>query len=236
MFRYLLVFVAVLCFFSSSASGQIPLRPDENKWEVSFFAGFSHLSGGDFVTPIDGGSTQTVGLDAKSRYILGGRITENLGERFGAELEYGVASHPLVFTNVRATAPRVEAEQKVHKLAYSVLFYASDRQKRVRPFGSVGAGASLYQVNSDTQTLQQGVDLKGRWKFAVSYGGGIKVQMGENWGLRGDFRDHITEVPDFGLPGTVTSILGIPRAAFRPEGKFHNWQVTMGVMYTFKVW
>lgn len=211
---------------------QLPPLPPENKWELSFFAGSGRFGNGSFVTPVQGGSTQTVALSSQSGAVAGVRVTENLGERFGAELEYARASHALVFTNLKAGTPSLGVDHKVHKLAYSVLYYPFDRGRRIRPYGSVGAGASLSRISGGSRSLalKQGIDLKDRWTFAYSYGAGVKVQLGKNWGVRGDFRDQVARVPDFGLPGVVTQ----NQPGFRPEGSFHNWQISAGIMYTFE--
>ena len=232
MKKVLLGGISVLWLSLIPVCAQIRLPFYKNHWEFGGFVGFSHLSKGNFVTPIEGGGTQTVVLDPDNRYVAGVRITENRWEHLGAEFEYGFASHPFVFRNLKPTFPQMRVKQRVHKLAYSVLFYPRQRQERVRPFFSVGVGSSFYQVSSDSaQALAEGVDLKGRWKFAFSYGAGVKVMMGKNFGIRGGFRDHVTSIPDYGLPSVAPQ--GNSGAGFWPQGSFHNWQIALGMMYTF---
>ena len=233
MIRFGLVVVSLLVLLSPSVLAQ---TPDENKWEVSGFGGFGGAGDGTFVTPVEGGSTQDVGLDVEQSYVLGVRITENLGQYLGAELEYAFTNQPLLFQELSPILPSLGLDHSVHKFAYSILFYGTGRGKRIRPFGSMGFGTSFFQVsgNSQDNSLRQGLDLRNRWKLGFSYGAGVKFQGESGWGFRADFRDQVTGVPDFGLPSQA-SILesGAVGPGFLPEGALHNWQITGGFVYTF---
>ena len=233
MIRSDLVVVSLLILFLPSVSAQ---TPDENKWEVSGFGGFGGAGDGTYVTPVEGGSTQDVGLDVEQSYVLGVRITENLGQHLGAELEYAFTNQPLLFEDLSPTLPTLALDHKVHKFAYGILFYGTGRDKRIRPFGSIGFGTSFFQVSgrSQDEALRQGVDLKNRWKLGFSYGAGIKFKGASGWGIRADFRDQVTGVPDYGLPSQAPILeSGEIGPAFRPEGALHNWQITGGFVYTF---
>ncbi len=231
MLKYCLLSWLLLVLLMPEALAQIPFPREENKWEVSFFAGVSGLGDKTLVTPVEGGTTRNVGLEFDSGYLLGLRIGENLTPRFGAEMEYALANQPLLFVNLSPSIPLLELSHKVHKFAYSILVYPMRRRGRYIPFASIGIGASFFRVSSDSvdDALLQGVDLKNRWKFAFSYGGGVKFPMGSEWGLRVDVRDHVTGVSDYGLPSTAP-LLG---AGLRPNGVLHNWQVSGGLLYTF---
>ena len=231
MLRSCLLSCLLLVLLMPEALAQIPLPREENKWEISMFAGVSWLSDKILVTPVAGGTTRDVGLNFDSGYLFGVRIGENLTPLFGAELEYSLANQPLLFVNLSPSIPLLELDQKVHDFIYSVLVYPMQRQGRYIPFVSIGMGASFFRISSDSvdDALLQGVDLKNRWKFAFSYGGGVKFPMGPEWGLRVDVRDHVTGVSDYGLPSTAP-LLG---AGLRPNGALHNWQVSGGLLYTF---
>ena len=234
--RKLLTLALISTFLSAPLWGQIRLFPRENKWEVSFFSGLSSLGGDSFVTPLQDGGTQMVFLDYDAGLVLGARITENLGQHFGAEFEYAYADHDLFFAGLSPSAPSLNLDQKVHKFSYSGLYYLKDRNQRVRPYASGGIGASFYELSSQSEgeALQAGVTVKDRWKLAFSWGAGIKVHAGRRWGLRLDFRDHVTGVPNYGLPEQAPLIApGQTGPGFRPDGLLHNWQLTGGIMYTF---
>ena len=169
-------------------------------------------------------------------YVLGVRITENRWQYVGAELEYSFTDQPLLFQDLSPTLPLLALDHRVHKLAYSLLFHGRGRGERIRPFGSIGFGTSFFQVSNHSQdeALRQGVDLKNRWKLAFSYGAGVKFQVVPGWGIRADFRDQITGVPDFGLPSQAPLLEGGETGpGFRPDGTLHNWQITVGFVYAF---
>ncbi len=216
---------------------QSPPRPTEAKWEFSGFFGFGGAGNDTHVTPVEEGTTQNVQLDLEQSYVVGLRITENRGQYFGAELEYSFANQPLSFRGLSPTVPFLALDHRVHKFAYSGLFYGRGRQERIRPFGSIGFGTSFFQVrrHSQDEALREGVDLRNRWKLAFSYGAGVKLRMAPGWGVRVDFRDQITGVPDFGLPSQAPMLEGSGTGpGFRPEGILHNWQFAAGFSYTFQ--
>jgi len=232
--------LVIVLFFALSALGVsaqgVPSQA-ENKWEVSGFFGFGGAGDDVFVTPVEEGATQDVRLALEQSFVLGLRITENLGQYLGAELEYSLTNQPLLFQNLSPTLPFLALDHKVHKLAYSVLFYGMRRQKRIRPFGSIGFGTSFFQVNNNSQNeaLRQGADLNNRWKLAFSYGAGVKLQVAPSWGVRADFRDQVTGVPDFGFPSQAPLRKdGGTGPGFRADGVLHNWQTTVGLTYTFR--
>ncbi|MEE2823174.1 MAG: hypothetical protein VYA53_09350 [Acidobacteriota bacterium] len=209
----------------------------KDKWEFSGFIGFGGAGDDTFVTPVEEGTTKNVKLDIDQGYALGIRITENRGRFFGAELEYSVTNHPLSFQQLSTALPSITLDHRMHKLAYSFLLYGLGQEKIIRPFGSVGLGTSFFHVSSDSRdkALMQGADLKNRWKLAVSYGGGVKVKLTPGWGLRVDFRNQITGVPDFGFPSQAPLLaLGGTGLGFRPDGVLYSWQTIIGFIYAFR--
>ncbi len=233
MRRYCPLLWLLLVLLLPEVSAQSPRLRSDSKWEVSVFFGLSALGDGTFVTPVEGGTTRNVGLNFDSSYVLGVRIGENLGPRLGAELEYAVANQPALFVNLGPSVPQLELNQKIHKLAYNVVIYPREREDRIVPFVFFGIGASIFDVSVDSkqEARQQGVELEDRWKFAFSYGGGVKFAMATDWGVRFDFRDQVTGMNDFGLPATAP----LQGVGFRPEGTSHNWQMSVGYLYTFGV-
>lgn len=230
-----LLFSLIFLWTAVAVMGQGIFQPVHKRWEVSFFGGASFFSDKDLFTPVEGqDDVRLVGLDAKSGWSGGLRITENLNHHVGAELEYAFANQPAQFRNLRPGFPATPFDQSVHKISYSLLLYPLDRYQRYRPYGSLGAGASYFQVDADPGGALQGVDLKSRWKAAFSYGGGVKVHLRDQWGARFDFRNHVTGVPDYGLPRTAPVLPGgVTGPALRPEGRIQNWQLSLGFLYTW---
>jgi opacity protein-like surface antigen len=234
MSKQVLIFALFLILAAGQAAAQAWQPQPENKWEFSLFGGSSFRGSESYLTPVQGVPAREVGLRFADGYVVGARITENLGDWFGAELDYNLTNHPLQFTDLLPGIPPVHVDNRVHNLTYSVVVYGRDRASRIRPYGAFGPGVSLFQTFGDGErdAVGLGINLQDAWKFSFSFGGGAKVQMGRNWGLRADIRDQITGVPGYGLPRTAPAFA---EAGFRPDGVLHNWQVSIGFMYTFTV-
>ena len=213
------------------------LRPREDKWEASFFLGFASIGDREFVTPVaDGSAPGQVGLSYASGVQAGLRIGENFGRYFTAEMEYSFANAPLTFRNLTPDLPTLGVDHSVHSILYGVAISPMKRSARIRPYGAISAGAAYYQVSagSETQALLQGVDLRDRWQFAASLGGGVKLRVGDRAGFRFDVRNQITAVPSYSLPSVApVSEDGSIGAALRPTGNLNNWQYNIGFFYVW---
>lgn len=229
MARYLLIIIAALSCVPTM--GQGPLYGRNDKWEFSVFAGSSHRGEHVFVTPFESVSTRNVTLRFAPGYLVGARITQNLGEHFGAELDYSLANQPLEFRNLTPTLQSVSLDHRVHNVTYTVLFYGLKRASRIRPYGLVGPGISLFEPfgESEKNALTLGLNLTNRWKVAGIVGGGVKVRTTEQTGFRFDVREHVTGVPDFGLPHAGT----LQTPGFKPDGHSWNLQLSVGFFYSF---
>lgn len=227
----------ILCFVLCLQTLQAQSGPAvHKKWEFSFFGGLSELGENTALTPVQGQEQlREVGISYATGYALGARVTENLGQHLGAELEYVFANQPLRFRNLSPSLPTLNLDHRAHKLSYSILYYLSDRTRRIRPFASVGAGATFYQITGEgnAEALNRGVDLRDRWKFAFSFGAGVKFLSSENWGLRADFRDQVTGTPSYGLPAASPVVSGRIEEGFRPDGVQHNWHLGLGFFYSW---
>ncbi len=229
MARYLLIMITALSCASVMGQGSVAGRKD--KWEFSVFAGSSHRGEHVCATPFEGVGSRNVTLRFAPGYMAGVRISENLGEYFGAELDYSLANQPVEFRNLSPTLQVVNLDHRVHSVAYTVLVYGLKRNSRVRPYGAVGPGISLYETFGDSEdnAVALGLSLTNRWKVAGIFGGGVKIRTTQRTGFRFDVRDHITGIPDLGLPHAGT----LQAPGFRPDGQVHNWQFSAGFFYSF---
>jgi len=208
--------------------------PDKyGEWEFSIYFGAGFIGDTSGATPIAGGEElRLVTLDYTSGFSAGVRLTQNLGKRLGAELEYTFSNQPLAFLNLTPDLPRYDASHDVHTFQYNILFYGFDRSSRLRPYGQVGGGAQLFYIggSSKNDALTRGIVFTETWKFAANFGGGVKYLVGKDWGFRFDFRDVLSGAPDYGLPPTA----GETTAGFRPNVMLQNWQVNVGFFYTWE--
>lgn len=236
MLKRVLLQVIPLVLLTAVAAAQVvgPTRPDQ--WEFSGFFGVGSLEGADsFLSQVSDGSANLVTLDGEAGYLVGLRITENHGKFFGAELEYSFGNQPATLVNLSSILPRFPLGQRIHTVTYNGLVYLTPRGSKIRPYGTAGAGASLFQLTENTENrgVVEGLDLRDRWKFAFTWGGGVKVYSGKRWGFRVDFRDTVTGVPDYGIPRMSELVGGLPSPAFRPDGLYHRLQFSGGFLFTF---
>ncbi len=233
MLKILAVSFVTLVLFAGVSPAQVR-SPDPDRWEISFFYGVSSTGDKVSATPVDGQELpRLVGLDFASGYQAGFRITENRGRYFGAELEYGFANQPMAFVDLRPGLGRLDSDHRIHSLMYSVLFYPTEWDSRLRPYVSAGVGTAFYQVTGDSKAAAsvEGIGLRDRWKLAGSWGGGVKYRINPQWGVRVDLRHQITGVPDYGLPRRSSTFQGSITPAFNADGVLSNWQFSTGVFF-----
>lgn len=224
---------ALIVLFASlvttTVMGQIQY-PHQKKWEFSFLGGAAFSSDESSATPVSGeDSLRLVRLHFASGYLVGVRVSENLGQKVAAELEYSFANHPLGFFNLTPDVPLLDADHRTHSILYNITYSLRPRMSKLRPFFGFGAGTTFFQIdgNSKTAASVEGIELKDRWKFAFGLTGGVKSMINENWGLRVDVRNLWTGVPDYGLPASATP----SGPGFNAEGLLSRWQISGGISY-----
>lgn len=230
MRRYFLL-IAVVLLVTPLLQAQVYWPGEKDKWELSFFGGVGLSSDQTATTPVQGlEQTRVGGIHYANGYLLGVRISETLGTRTGAELDYTFSNRPVTFSNLSPDVPNLSLDHGVHTFLYSLLYYPNARSGKFRPFISAGVGASLFALDGDDRDVAavDGVYLKNRWKFVTGIGGGFKYLMSDKWGFRVSVRDNISGVPDYGLPA-IAATAGTP--ALDTDGTQHNWQITGGVSF-----
>lgn len=230
--RNLILFVFMAVMFASQSAAQSG-RSSKQKWEVSLVAGVAKIGDETFITPSETGPN-AVGVDFDSGISVAFRVTDNFRKNVGAELEYAFSSHGSTFSNLSPSLPTLGVDQSLHEFTYNGVFYPTDRRARIRPFLLGGAGATLFRASARDEGLAIGnqVDLRNRWTFSFDYGGGVKVQLERRWGIRVDVRNHVANVPDYGLPArSLVDETGFQSPALRPDGAFQNWSFGVGLFY-----
>lgn len=213
--------------------GQAAADSHPRKWEFSFLAGAGYLSGRTFGPAASGNGSAPVRLDYNAGYSLAFGVTENLAEKFGAEMRYGIGSLPLAAASLTEGSTTPEQAHYVHGLSYSLIVYPQGwRRGRLVPYALAGLGASLFQPSGDADAASQGRVLKDRWKLAGEMGGGVKFYLDPPWSLRFEVRDRITGVPDYGLPRVASQGEG-SGPVLPASGRLHHWQIQAGFTYNF---
>jgi hypothetical protein len=212
-----------------------PFEDVHRQWETAGFAGVSTIEEHSFLTPIDGGALgfQNVGLRYASGYQIGWRINENLGDFWNSNLEVSFANQPLTFTNLSPSVPSLSLSHSVTHFTYAMSYLPRARDKRFRPYASIGTGAALFYITSSSKefALQQGVPLRDNWNFVGLFGGGFKYLTADHVAVSFDVRDNLTSFPTYGLSPTATVVNGQLLPGFNPRGTMQNWQLNFGIAY-----
>ena len=213
--------------------GQAAADSHPRKWEFSFLAGAGFLSDRTFGPAASGNGSALVRLDYDAGYSLAFGVIENLAEKFGAEMRYGIGSLPVAAGSLTEGSTAPKQAHHVHGLVYSLIVYPQGwRRGRLVPYASAGLGASLFQPSGNADAASPGLVLKNRWKLAGEMGGGVKLYLDPPWSLRFEVRNRITGVPDYGLPRVASQ--GEGAGAVTPAaGRLHHWQFQAGFTYNF---
>ena len=213
--------------------GQAAPDSHPRKWEFSFLAGAGFLSDGTFGAAEAGNGSSLVTLDYKAGYSIAFGVIENLAEKFGAEMRYGINSLPIGPFGTAEGPSMPEPAHHVHELTYSLLVYPHGwKPGRLVPYALAGLGVSLFQPSGDADAAAPGLVLKDRWKLAGEVGGGVKLYLDPPWSLRFEVRDRITGVPDYGLPRRATPGEGAG-GTLPASGRLHHWRFQAGITYNF---
>ena len=157
-------------------------------------------------------------------FVLG----QTMGDRgrWGGEFRYNYFKNDL---KLEGGGQSVEFGAQSHSVHYDVLYYLSDKQSRVRPYVAAGFGVKVYQGTGDEIPFQPLTDLALLTKSSEAmptgdFGAGVKIQMGDNWYFRIEFRDYIS-----GIPRKVMA----PAPGATIDGILHHLAPFIGITWIF---
>lgn len=220
----LLLLVTTLTGARAAAQGLDP--------RLTFLGGASLLSGSrSFVV-----GPRLIDTQFQNGVKIGVRGTVNLTNHWGVEGTYSFSSNGLQITQVGPPALQQNFGIHLHQFTANALYFFNGRDKLLRPFVLAGVGVSRYSPTSDAK-LAAAQDFLGvpavittTSTFDFNFGAGIESRPWDRFGLRLDFRDHITAIPRFGLPETATN----PAAPFFPvNGRVQDFEIATGLIYYF---
>jgi hypothetical protein len=198
---------------------------------ITFLGGASLLSGSrSFVI-----GPRLFATQFQNGVKIGVRGTVNVREHWGVEGTYSFSDNGLQVTQT-APASVQNFGVHLHQFTGNALYFFDARDKSIRPFVLAGLGVSRYSPTSDAKVaaaqdfLGQPAVITATSTFDFNFGGGIESRPWDHFGLRLDFRDHVTAIPRFGLPQTATS----PTAPFFPiGGRVQDFEIATGLIYYF---
>lgn len=170
------------------------------------------------------GGTAAAGI--RNRFAAGAVVGEDLYEHFAGEIRYIYHDgDPFISAgNVRGNI-----QGQSHAFQYDVLFHLYERDRKLRPFVSVGVGAKYYRVTGpepNPQPLPKIAELikVSQWRVLADVGFGVKYRLRDHVMVRADFRDEITPFP---------KRIFAPAGSGTDRGLFQQFTPMVGVGYWF---
>jgi hypothetical protein len=191
------------------------------KWE------FGGGVGGSFYLSRDisnGSAKASAGIE--TNVASGVWLGENLSNKWGGEIRYDYQRGDLQLKSGGASA---SFSGDTHAVHYDILWHATPRGSKVRPFLAAGAGFKVYRgtgAETSSQPLSQFALLtKGNQLEALlSLGAGVKWQVAPKFQVRLEVHDYITPFPK--------EIIA-PNAGSHVSGILQNIVPMIAIAYTF---
>lgn len=191
------------------------------KWE------FGGGIGGSFYPSRDiSNSSTTASAGIRTSIASGVWLGENAHGRWGGEIRY---DYQMGDFSLERGATSATLTGQSHALHYDVLWHATKRGSKVRPFLAAGAGIKVYRATGEpgvVQPLSQYALLtKGdELKALLSLGAGVKWQIANSLQLRLEVHDYITPFP---------KELIAPNVGSTAPGILQNIVPMLAIAYTF---
>ena len=203
--------------------GLIGLAPSASaqKWE------FGGGIGGSFYPSRDvknGSTSASAGI--RTNVASGIWLGQNASGKWGGEIRF---DYQLGDLSLERGSTKAALTAQSYGLHYDVLWHATGRESRVRPFIGAGAGIKVYRATGDpglVQPLSQYALLtKGdELKALLSLGAGVKWQIAQSLQLRLEVHDYITPFP---------KELIAPNVGSHMPGILQNIVPMVAIAYTF---
>jgi hypothetical protein len=234
MRRHLIIagLMSLICIF---CWGTTSWCQNHSAFEVGGFAGQSFWKSKTFeVGPPQADPSFSMQYKYDDKLLFGARANFLSYGHWGGEFAYSFQNNR--FTLTRSGNNSVSLDGNINQFFYNQIYYINRYEKStVHPFLTGGVGISNFTI--DQSSLDWAADpnqgaigvLKGsETKFAMNYGGGVKVNLGSHFGVRGDFRHSFSQVPHYGLPESSSSPAQV---VFPVKGWMQNFEVTGGFYY-----
>ena len=203
--------------------GLIGLAPSAQaqKWEFGGGVGGSFYPSRDVTN-----DSTTASAGIRTSIASGVWLGENSSGKWGGEIRYDYQMGD--FSLERGSASATLTGQS-HALHYDVLWHATRRGSKVRPFLAAGAGIKVYRATGQPGVVQplsqyalltQGDELKA----LLSIGAGVKWEIAHNLQLRLEVHDYITPFPKEVIAPNVGSTV---------PGILQNIVPMLAIAYTF---
>ena len=226
-------FVLILLLIAFAAA-PLPAQDGPTGHEIGVFASWHdwqphtlRIGPPQTSTPFD------LGFSYNDRASYGVRANFLSHGHWAGELSYSYQKNTATLT--RASFTPVTLSGGVHHAFYNQVFYPFRYGGAFVPFITGGVGLASFQLSdnararaADPRVYGLG-DLKSTDnRVALNYGGGVKLNFSEGFGIRVDFRHLFSDVPSYGLPKQSTDP---SRLVFPAEGKLQTYEASFGVYF-----
>jgi hypothetical protein len=148
------------------------------------------------------------------------------GNRFGGEVRYTYLKNDMKLTGSGTNFTFSGQSQAIH---YDFLVYMTKSGAKARPYFSVGGGVKGYQGTGPDMAVQPVGSIAvltrtTQWKPMVTFGGGVRFQVGEHVVLRTDLKVYTTQVPE----DVITPVNGS-----KVSGWYFNFVPLVSLAYTW---
>jgi outer membrane protein OmpA-like peptidoglycan-associated protein/opacity protein-like surface antigen len=203
----------VIVFTSCLIGASLTLVAQE-KGQIGVFGGGSWYYGANFRTSYPEPNTLT-----PYKFVPGGRVGVRAREMFTDH--FGLEQSVAFGNNNIAYGAGTFLGTRINEFYANANWYGYERDSRVRPYLSVGAGANMFRPTDTAQNGNAGFGqyLQGSNKFAFNFGGGILAKVTERVALDISVREFIQKTPTFDFPN--------PQEA----SNLWNSQVQLGLMF-----
>lgn len=162
------------------------------QWEVGAMGG-----GGFYLNNSVSGTAGKGNVGFSPGYSAGGWLGHSSNGRLGGEIRYLFQRN-----NLKANSPTESASfgGQSHQFHYDVVWHTNTREDRVRPFVAVGGGFKGYRGTGRERAFQAASNVAilsrtAEWKPMLTFGAGVKWQVGSRLMLRAEVRDFVTPFP-----------------------------------------
>ncbi len=164
----------------------------ERQWEVGAAAGFGIMRNAT-ISNLSGSAS--AGVD--DRFAAGVVFGQDLYQHLGGEVRYTFRDDDLV---LKSGGSKVNMDGESHLVQYDMLFHATGKSSRIRPYAAAGGGIRWF-LGTGHEYVNQPLGnfalltKTDEVKPLLSVGGGVRVRVGGRMDIRLDFRDYISPFP-----------------------------------------
>jgi hypothetical protein len=217
-------------------SGVLLAQEEKTGYEIGGFASWQKWRGRTFqIGPPQTSTPVPLGFGYSDRAAYGVRGNFLSQGRWAGELSYSYQKNKVTLTRQSFTS--VALPGAVHQFFYNQIFYPARYGRAVVPFVTGGVGLAAYHLSDET--LARAADPLGYGlgnlnsndvRAALNYGGGVKVNVAPQFGLRFDFRHMFSDVPSYGVPKQSAN----PAQITLPiGGKLQTFDFSAGIYFRF---